>query len=428
MSAPGRSRQVTAAVLGLWLVVLCAAGAGDTGGRQSRGSVSVLATWTGEEGRAFRRMLDTFSRRYRVHVDYQGTTALREVLQSEVKAGNPPDIAVLPSSGELAAYAAQSHLTRLDGVVPKKVRNSYGRLWTPRLNGAVYGIAIKADLKSIVWYDRERHQPRDLTALAAQGRQWCVGMGGDATSGWPGTDWIEDILLQQQGKAVYQDWATGRLRWTDPRVRQAWQTWGSLFTGPGTAKTALVTDFRTAGKKLFARQPSCALEHQGSFIRGSYAHPSQADFGFSAGLLPRTDPRSTTREVSGDFAAMFVKSRQAQELMGYLASAGAQRAWANRTARGHIRPFFANSGVSLDAQSDDPVARRIATALRDPEALCLDASDSMPTRMRLAFQRAALEYLSNPGKSPTRLLKSLERVRRSSLGDDDQPWLSTTCG
>lgn len=99
MSAAKRSGQATATVLGLWMVLLCVVGAGDTSGWQSRGSVSVLASWTGAEGEAFRHLLDTFTRRTGIHVDYQGTTALREVLSSEVGSGTPPDIAVLPSSG-----------------------------------------------------------------------------------------------------------------------------------------------------------------------------------------------------------------------------------------------------------------------------------------------------------------------------------------
>ncbi|MEU1948267.1 ABC transporter substrate-binding protein [Streptomyces sp. NPDC020125] len=429
MSAAKRSGQATATVLGLWMVLLCVVGAGDTSGWQSRGSVSVLASWTGPEGDGFRELLDTFTRRTGVHVDYQGTTALREVLSSEVASGTPPDIAVLPSSGELAAYAGQRQLTPLDQVIPSRDRTAYGQLWTPRLsaNGSVYGIAVKADLKSIVWYDRDRRRPGTLAALATDGRQWCVGMGDDATSGWPGTDWIEDLLLQQQGRSVYQDWATGGLPWTDPRMRRAWESWGSLF-GRDTARTALITDFRKAGSKLFDADPPCALEHQGSFIRSGYPHPEKADFTFSRSLLPDADRGSTAREVSGDFAAMFRDTPQAQELMRYLVSADAQRTWGRGTATKSTHPFFANPDVPLDAQGDDEVDRNIAKTLRDSASLCLDASDAMPTRMRLAFQRAALTYLSDTTRQPDGLLRSLEKVRQGLRGARDQPWLPRVCG
>ncbi|MEU7366037.1 serine protease [Streptomyces hygroscopicus] len=179
--------------------------------------------------------------------------------------------------------------------------------------------------------------------------------------------------------------------------------------------------------KLLADRGS-RLEHQGSFIRGGYPRPADADFVFSAGLLPGADRRSTAREVSGDFAAVFRDTPRARELMRYLASADAQRAWGRKTAGRSAHPFFANRDVPLDAQGDDAVDRRIATALRDSASLCLDASDAMPTRMRLAFQRAALTYLSDTTERPDGLLRSLEKVRRRLRGDPDQPWLSTVCG
>ncbi|MEU1805060.1 ABC transporter substrate-binding protein [Streptomyces sp. NPDC019937] len=428
-SPRGSSWSVSAAILGLWLVVLTAVGVGDTGGQRSHGSVSVLATWTGREGTAFRQLLRSFTRDTGIRVDYQGTTALREVLSSEVKAGTAPDIAVLPTPGELATYA--DALQPLQKVLPGKTLAAYdGPLWKPAPRGdkAIYGIAVKTDLKSIVWYDRDRHDPSELPLLAARDGQWCAGMGGDATSGWPGTDWVEDILLQQRGKAVYEAWATGRLDWTDPRVKQAWRTWGSLF-GKGTARTALLTDFRAAGRKLFAARPRCALEHQGSFIRGDYPmnHRTHADFDFSSGLIPDADRRTTAREVSADFAVMFRKTSQSQQLLAYLTHADHQTAWVRKTPRDGTPPFFANSKVPLRVWKDG-VARRIARTLRDSGSLCLDASDAMPTRMRLAFQRAALAYLSDVGKGPDALLTSLEKVRTDLHREHGQPWLPTVCG
>ena len=95
---------------------------------------------------------------------------------------------------------------------------------------------------------------------------------------------------------------------------------------------------------------------------------------------------------------------------------GEHPTWLSGPDRGHVP-------VSIDK---DAVAQRIARTLQQPGSLCLDASDAMPTRMRLAFQRAALAYLSDVGKGPHELLKSLEKVRRSI--DHGRPWLAGVCG
>jgi alpha-glucoside transport system substrate-binding protein len=124
---------------------------------------------------------------------------------------------------------------------------------------------------------------------------------------------------------------------------------------------------------------------------------------------------------------MFRETPQSRQLLAYLASAKAQTEWAGNTPPGRTRPFFANSEVPLEVQPKR-VARPIAEELRDSRSLCLDGSDAMPTRMRLAFQRAALAYLSEVGKGPDALLTSLEKVRTDLHRERGRPWLSSVCG
>ncbi|MEV0260739.1 ABC transporter substrate-binding protein [Streptomyces sp. NPDC050617] len=424
MTAATRPRNVTAALLVLWLLIVCAVGAGDARSRAA-GSVTVLATWTGDERRAFEKVLADFTAETGVSVDYQGTTALREVLLSEVDAGTSPDIAILPSPGEVADYAVRKEaLKSLDGVLDRAQWDSFDPLWIPRFGGHVYAFPVKADLKSVVWYDAERHRPGDLAALAADGRQWCAGMGDGAASGWPGTDWIEDILLQQRGRGVYEEWAAGELPWTSPEVAGAWKTFRSVFRA-GSAKKALGHGFGGAGAGMAASPPRCAMEHQGTFIRGAYPGGFGEDFADSARVLPGADRDSTAHEVSADFAAMFHATPQAERLMRYLASDRARTTWTTDPPEGAYPPFFVNKTLPDSVHYPDAVSRRAAAQLGTPGARCLDASDSMPPPLRTAFQRAVLKFLSDPGQDLNALLRELDRVRERERG---APWLPHVCG
>ncbi|WP_377268763.1 ABC transporter substrate-binding protein [Peterkaempfera sp. SMS 1(5)a] len=432
-----RSRPLTAVVVGLCLVLTAALGI-TLYSRTTGGTVSLLASWTGEEERVFRTVLDAFTADTGIRVDYQGSSAQREILLGEVQSGTEPDIAVLPSPGELADYAIAGHLRPLGPVLGAELQE-YSGTWIPRLTVGgredVYWVPVKADVKSLVWYDAQRHpgRPRDrLAALAAQGGQWCVGMGSDATSGWPGTDWVEDILLQQAGKGAYQSWATGHGSWTSDAVRRAWQTWHDLLTGSGATQVpeaVLTTDYRDAGKGMFAASPTCALEHQASFIRAGYptagGQPavSRGDFLPSSEVIPHADRATAAREVSGDLAGMFRDTPEARRLMTYLASAAAQQAWAENTAADQIRPLSVNTRVPSSVYRTDPVTTHVAQALRDPGTTCYDASDAMPPAMRDAFQRAVLEYLA--GVRPLDdLLTQLNHVRDSVPLSQ---WLPSVC-
>jgi alpha-glucoside transport system substrate-binding protein len=266
----------------------------------------------------------------------------------------------------------------------------------------------------MVWYDTRRYpKPADLSAPARDGSQWCAGLDAEAVSGWPGTDWIEDILLQQQGPAVYEQWAAGKLPWTDRRVAQAWRAWGDLFAGPGVARKVLTGHYADVDQGVFGTHPTCTVEHGTSFTR--LYHPDAMDrdgFVFSAALLPGADRRSTAREISGDYAAMFHRTPQSQRLTAYLVSAQAQGVWAREGKSDGGMVFPANQDVPEADQTNDQVTRRIAEALRDPPgALCADASDAMPPRMRIDFQRAVVQFLSHPTQSPRPLLEQLDAVR-----------------
>ncbi|NYI05085.1 ABC transporter substrate-binding protein [Allostreptomyces psammosilenae] len=429
----GRFGRVATALVALLLVALAALG-WYVRAAGARGSVTVLASWTGQEEAAFRAVLAEFTEETGIAVDYQGTTAQQEILSSQVQAGTPPDIAVLPSAGELAQYAVGGFLHPLQDVIGAERFDAYDPLWRPslRLDGAsaVYWFPVKVDVKSLVWYDTGRFGGPDaageLARLAPDGDQWCVGMGSDATSGWPGTDWVEDILLQQAGPEVYQAWATDRLAWTSEEVRRAWGTWRDIVTAgsAGTAAEALTTDFRDEAAGLFADPPECALRHQGSFARDPGT--PRAGFVFSSEVLPGADPASGARQVSGDLAAMFRDTPQARELVRFLASDAAQESWARNTAEGLPRPLSANARVPAGVYGTDPTTARLAEVLRSSDTLCLDASDAMPPPMRDAFQRAVLEFLGDPTQMEE-LLGQLEGIRGSPRLDAET-WLPAVCG
>ncbi|WP_328913391.1 MULTISPECIES: ABC transporter substrate-binding protein [unclassified Streptomyces] len=421
-----RPRNRTLGVLAVCLALL--AGAGVVAVRAAtawHGSVTLLANWTGRDEDQFRRkVLDPFEKKYRIHVVYQGSSAESQVLAADVESGTPPDLVVLPGPGELADYARQGRLVPLDGLVRAA---DFGATWAPKAKGAddrvhTYWVPVKADLKSMVWYPSGLAADR-LTALAGQPASWCLGMGSDATSGWPGTDWLEDILLQQAGPEVYQRWATGRLTWKDPRVLRAWRTWGTLV-GAGRepyARRALITDYDAASAGVAAHPPTCRLEHQATFVRGSKAWQTVgAAYTHSAALIPGAAVDSAAWEVSGDLAAVLRDTPQAGKLIGYLASESAQRAWSTTQAG-----FSADTRVPLSAYARlGPTAESIARTLSDPHAVrCYDASDAMPPAMRDAFDLTVLRFLADPSTLDGRLTV-LDDIRTRA----GSAWLPTVCG
>jgi len=442
MSRAGISLAVLVAAVLVASTACGTAGSDDT--------VIVLGPWTGAERDAFQQVLDDFTEESGIEPTYIGTRGLNQVLLSDVQEGTPPHVAILPNPGEVAKYVRSGDLRPVDGILGQNPEHAYSEQWLQLQRAGtsqLYAVAVKADLKSIIWYntaDFPGAKPQTWDELIAAGREraaagqtpWCMGMGAPPTSGWPGTDWIEDILLHQSGSEAYQRWTAGELPWTSSEVRRAWTTWGEIVHEPGSvrggATAALLTDFVDAGKPMFAEPPGCAMEHQASFMMSVYqgfAHAGGAlapveDFDFFPFPGFGGDPASRPSVVSADLAGMFVDSPQARELMKYLASERGQRVWpSNRDASA-----FSVNKLLLTARSPeeevyrDDVSKRIAETLTSAGTLCFDASDLMPATMSNAFYRAVLEYLDNPDRLDD-LLTELERVRIGSPED----WFNFPC-
>mgnify|MGYP001063285990 CR=1 FL=1 len=67
-----------------------------------------------------------------------------------------------------------------------------------------------------------------------------MGFGSEGATGWPATDWVEDIMLRTAGVDAYDKWYTHQIPFTDPSVEKATQTFADFMYGPnGTDKYVL---------------------------------------------------------------------------------------------------------------------------------------------------------------------------------------------
>ncbi|MFJ6198065.1 ABC transporter substrate-binding protein [Micromonospora sp. NPDC092111] len=421
----------------LALVTVLLAGTGLSGcpAAEPAGRVTVLGSWTGREADAFRAVLDGFEAATGMQADYQGHRDVSQVLQAGIERGSPLDVAVLPRLNDLQRYVNEGALRPLDGIEGLDGDPGAGRQLI-RLAGKaesdgsavgdqhVYAVAIATHLKSVFWYDPTRlpevgqQPPRTWTELLGQGRgigaggrmPWCLGMSSPPVSGWPGTDWIEDILLHQSGQQAYERWTRGELPWQSEPVRNAWRAWGELLaTSPGqTARAGLFTTWEEAATGLFS-SPGCHLDHQGSFVVRNYrirlGGPSPGRFDFFPTPPIGSADTSSLQEVSDDIAAMFQDTAPARKLMAYLASEQAQAIW----HRSSEELYFSRRGRS--ATYADPVLGRVAARLGSG-TLCRDGSDLLPAAMATAFERAVLVYLQQPDRLDG-LLAELDALRRA---------------
>ncbi len=388
------------------------------------GSLTVMGTWAGDEETSFRAMIQPWVNQTGVQVKYTGTRDLNASLSQGIKTGNLPDMAGIPGPAQMVEYQTAGKLVDLTNILDTATymaNNSKGLTDLGTINGKIYGVFIKAAVKGLIWYspktlDLSAGAPKtwaDLQTLATASKAkakatWCVGLESGAASGWAGTDFIEDIVLRSAGPDVYKQWYQGKIKWSDPKIKAAFQTYGDVIKASyGGPDYILGTNFGNGGDQLFSTPPGCLFHHQASFITGfSKFKTGVAGTDYDFFPFPDIDPAYTGAvEGAGDLFSMFHDTPAARSLMAYLVTPAAQSIW---VARGG-----ALSPNKLVTNYPDSVSRRSGELLANATIFAFDASDSMPTAMNAEFFKEILVFVKDPTKLDA-VLADLDSIQASA--------------
>ena len=61
---------------------------------------------------------------------------------------------------------------------------------------------------------------------------WCIGLESGAATGWPFTDWVEEVMLRTVGAAGYDKWVNHQIPFNNPSVKNAFQIVMDIFGNP----------------------------------------------------------------------------------------------------------------------------------------------------------------------------------------------------
>jgi alpha-glucoside transport system substrate-binding protein len=412
-----------AGVLGAAALVFAACSSPSSSGGNGK-TVNVIGTWGGDEQKNFLAMVAPWEQQTGNKVKYTGTRDINQILTTGVASGVLPDLAGLPGPGQMAQYAQAGALKPLDDVLDMakyKDETAKALVDLGMVDGKTVGVFIKAAVKGLIWYNPKLHDyqadpPKTwdaLTTAAAANKgnadqTWCVGLESGAASGWPGTDWIEDIVLRSAGPAKYDQWWSGKLKWTSPEIKNAFQEFGKIVDASyGGANTVLTTNFEKGGDPLFKDPPGCEFHHQASFITGLGAFKAlKAETDYNFFPFPDIDPANTGAiEGAGDLFGMFHDTPEAKSLIKYLVTAPAQDIW--------VKAGGALSANKNATDYPDNIAKRSADLLANAKIFAFDASDLMPSAMNSAFWQAILDYAKDHSKLDS-ILANLDKVQKDA--------------
>ncbi len=346
-----RSTMTASATLGAVAVLTAGClseGGGGGGGGSSNTSRSIEVMYAFASGSkqesGFRAELDAWAQENDVEIEYAQTGNFNQLINTRVQGNDAPDVALFPQPGIMQDLAADGLLADLGEVIPQEDLDAMvqGALETGQVEGTQYAIPMSINVKSIVFYPKEAFEAEyqapetfdDLVALtdeiAGSGTTpWCFGIESEAATGWPATDWLENLILIQQGSEYYNQWVAHEVPFNDPGVQEAVSTMEQLLLEDGRVnggrQSIASANFLTAGNPLFDEPPGCFMYRQGNFVadEGGFPEDVLADLDNRVGVFPMPGETAEDRPVlgGGDLAGIFAQDNEAaQELVAFLAS------------------------------------------------------------------------------------------------------------
>lgn len=357
-------------------------------------TVSVLGVVVGDQQEKLEAALAPFEEETGIDVIYEGTDAFTTLLPVRVDSGDAPDIAMFPQPGLMKSLADEGALIPVTEVLSREeLAQYYPESWIKlsTVNDEIYGIWYRSAVKSLVWYVPEEFEARgyeipktwdEMTALSDQMvadgiSPWCLGLESGNASGWPATDWIEEIVLRTAGPDFYQKWVDHEVPFNAPEVQKAFEYFGQIVRSPGYVwggKTAALSiPWGDSPSGLFSDPPVCFMHRQGNFITSFF--PKDIVLGEDVDFFPTPDidpEYANSLLVAGDIFSMLNDTPEARALMAYLATPTPHEIWAEQGGF-----LSANKQVDLDVYPDE-VSRRQAELLTSADFVQFDASDAMP--------------------------------------------------
>ena len=364
-------------------------------------TLTIFGPWRGEDQVLVESMLAYFSAASGVKVSYSSSENYEQQIVIDTQAGSPPDIAILPQPGLIADLVKKGAVSPLGEDTAKWLAENYaaGESWVglgsyagPDGTVALYAFPYKIDVKSLVWYSPENFEDagyqvpqtmEELKALTDQivadgGTPWCIGLGSGGATGWPATDWVEDLMLRTASPQVYDQWTSHGMPFNSPEVVAAIDEFGWFAKNDayvaGGAKAVAATDFRDSPKGLFASPPQCYMHRQASFIPSFFPEGTvvgqDADFFY----FPAYAEKDLGKPVLGAGTLAFIThdTPAARAFIEWLKTPIAHEVWMAQTS--FLTPF---KSANPEIYANAPM-KKMGEILLNSTTFRFDGSDLMP--------------------------------------------------
>ncbi|MEO6458323.1 MAG: ABC transporter substrate-binding protein [Chloroflexia bacterium] len=387
-------------------------------GKYKGTKVTMFGPFGAEDEIKFNNSIKDFEAATGIDIQYEGSKEFETTINVRAQGGNPPDIADFPQPGLMASVAKTGKILDASKFIneawlKENYNQSFIDIATVDSGGSkiLGGIFQRVNGKSLVWYPKKAFEEAGykipqtwdemkalMDEIVADGdTPWCIGIESGTATGWPATDWMEDIMLRTTSLENYDKWTKGELPFTSPEVKKAAEVMSDIWLNDkyvyGGRKQIVSTSFGDSPAPMFQDPPKCYMHRQGNFITSFF---EQSKPGVKGGTdydffyLPPIDAQYGKPFLfAGDVMSAFNDRPEVRAVMQWFTTFEGVKGWVQ--AGGALSPHN-DSDPSAYTSSVDA---RVADLLRSATSLRFDGSDLMPGAVGSnSFWKGMTNYIS----------------------------------
>lgn len=401
------------------------------GGGDLTGTISMMSAGEQNETDAYQNIFnDLINSKVKYKAEVESVSDFEQQFQIRAKSGTL-QVAAAPQPGALPALADAGQIVSLEdlGFNIDELNNLVGKSFMDLglYKGKHWGLPTNINLKSMIWYPKKAFDaagykvPKtwdDLMALSAQikadgSTPWCVGFESGGATGWPATDWLEDIMLRTAGPDTYDKWYKHEIPFNDPSVKHAAELFGKVMFTPGWvlggASHSTDVAFADAPKPMFDNPPKCWLHRQANFIAAQFPANAKPGVDYDWFEFPPIDQqgvlyggeltvvgKNANKAVAKDFLTRFI-AQNVQCAMGGVPASSRISPNVNVQSSCYVNPILAQASTVLTGALKDGTGR-------------FDASDLMPAAVGSGSEWTGMvKYLKQGPSSLDGVLADIEK-------------------
>ena len=326
------------------------------------------------------------------------------------------DLAIIPNPQGVVNLGERGYLYPISIALAKEtIENNYSKhlqeITTSDVDGETYGVLFRLIPNSLIWYDVEKYNQlgapefenfQDMISFTEanvyeDSPLWCMDIESGASTGWIATNWLEDIILHEQGPSVYDDWFQQKISPKNEEIKQSILNIGELIfikdAVYGGKERIISKEFRNNFRNLIDTDNQCVFSWSGHFA--SMYFPTNKYFGsdYDFFKFPSLENKNALVGI-GDSLVILSSKSESINVFNSLTSNSFGQDWISQKDGMFIS---ANKNSSVNEINSPLLLKEtllVRNALKD-DLFRFDASELMERRIGADYLLLALrEYIS----------------------------------